>query len=66
MVNPALSIYGLGGIGLPLSERDAESIAKYNSPAPDPGTKIANTDVDLTECKITELSPYQVEMTSPA
>ena len=66
MVNPALSIYGLGGIGLPLSKRDAESIAKYNSAAPYSDTKMANTVVDLTVSKITELSPYQVEMTNPA
>ncbi|OBT71766.1 hypothetical protein VF21_09404 [Pseudogymnoascus sp. 05NY08] len=65
MVNPALKIYGLGGIGLPLSERDAGFIANFNPPTPDPDTKIGNAVVDLTTSKITELSPYQLETTNP-
>jgi hypothetical protein len=65
MVNPALTIYGLGGIGLPLSERDAGFIANFNPPGPDQDTKMGNTVVDLTTSKITELSPYQLETTNP-
>lgn len=65
LVNPALIIYGLGGIGLPLSERDAGLIANVNPPAPDPDTKTGNAIVDLTTSTITELSPYQLETTNP-
>ncbi|KFZ12294.1 hypothetical protein V501_04298 [Pseudogymnoascus sp. VKM F-4519 (FW-2642)] len=65
MVNPALAIYGLGGIGLPLSQRDAGFIANFVSPVPDPDTKVSNAVVDLTMSKITEFSPYQLETTNP-
>ena len=54
LINPAITVYGLGGIGLPLSERDAGLIAKFNRPAQDPDTKMSNTVVDLTTSKITE------------
>src|SRR5215469_15473173 len=33
-VNPAISILGLGGIGLPLSERDAKLVSSACHPAP--------------------------------
>ncbi|KFY40855.1 hypothetical protein V495_05219 [Pseudogymnoascus sp. VKM F-4514 (FW-929)] len=65
LINPALTIYGLGGIGLPLSERDAGLIAKFARPAPDPDTKMNSTVVDLTMSKVTEIAPHQVEMTNP-
>lgn len=65
LMNPAITIYGLGGIGLPLSERDAEFIAKFNCPAQDPDTKMSNTVVDPTTSRITELSPDQLETTNP-
>ncbi|OBT86628.1 hypothetical protein VE02_04454 [Pseudogymnoascus sp. 03VT05] len=55
LINPAITIYGLGVIGLPLSERDA-LIANLNRPAPDPDTKMCNAVVDLTTTKITELT----------
>ncbi|KFX96862.1 hypothetical protein V490_03093 [Pseudogymnoascus sp. VKM F-3557] len=65
LINPALTIYGLGGIGLPLSERDAGLIAKFARPDPDPDTKMNSTVVDLTMSKVTEIAPHQVEMTNP-
>ncbi|KFY11473.1 hypothetical protein V492_04441 [Pseudogymnoascus sp. VKM F-4246] len=65
MTNPALSIYGLGGIGLPLSERDAGFIAKLKAPPPDPDTKMENAVVDLTEIRITELTPLLLETSNP-
>ena len=58
-VNPGLSIKGLGKVGLPLSERDAQAIIKQSREAP--FGKGSRTFVDQSVRKTWELDPQQVQ-----
>ena len=62
-VNPAIFIPGLGGIGLPLSERNAKLVSYASHPAPF-GEGEA-TVVDPTVRKTIELNAEQFELRNP-
>jgi hypothetical protein len=62
-VNPAIFISGLGGIGLPLSERDAKLISYASHPAP--FGKGEATVVDPAVRKTRELNAEQFELRNP-
>ena len=62
-VNPAISISGLGGIGLPLSERDAELVSNACHQAP--YGKGSDTVVDPAIRKTRELGAEQFELRNP-
>jgi hypothetical protein len=62
-VNPAISISGLGGIGLPLSERDAKLVSNACHPAP--YGKGSDTVVDPAVRKTRELGAEQFELRNP-
>ncbi|KAI4233530.1 MAG: hypothetical protein LQ349_004358 [Xanthoria aureola] len=62
-MNPGLSLKGLGRVGLPLSERDANDIAKISREAPfGKGTKKL---VDKSVRNTWEIDPTQVEFRNP-
>jgi hypothetical protein len=61
--NPGIWIRGIGGIGLPLSERDAELISKVTHPAP--YGKGPDTIVDPTFRKTQELNTGEFELRNP-
>jgi len=61
--NPGIWIRGIGGIGLPLSERDAELISKVTHPAP--YGKGPDTIVDPTFRKTQELNADEFELRNP-
>ena len=62
-VNPAISISGLGGIGLPLSERDAKLVSNVSHPAP--YGKGGDTIVDPAVRRTKELNAEQFELKNP-
>jgi hypothetical protein len=62
-VNPAISISGLGGIGLPLSKRDAELVSSASHPAP--YGKGSDTVIDSAVRNTRELDTAQFELTNP-
>ncbi|KAG8533044.1 uncharacterized protein KY384_001827 [Bacidia gigantensis] len=62
-VNPGLSIEGLGGVGLPLSQRDAIEISRISRDAP--FGKGPETLVDHSVRKTWELSPAQISFLNP-
>lgn len=61
--NPAIHIFNLGGIGLPLSERDAQLISSVSHQAPygNGSETIVNTTVRKTK----ELNADQFELKNP-
>jgi hypothetical protein len=62
-MNPAISISELGGIGLPLSERDANLLSNASHPAP--YGKGNDTVVDPSVRKTRELDAEQFELRNP-
>ena len=62
--NPAISVSGLGGIGLPLSERDAKLVSSISHQAP--YGKGSNTIVDSAVRQTKELNADQFELKNPA
>ncbi len=62
-MNPGLSLKGLGRVGLPLSDRDANDIAKIGRQAP--FGKGTEKFVDESVRKTWEIDPTQVEFRNP-
>ncbi|KAK2764503.1 hypothetical protein FQN54_009198 [Arachnomyces sp. PD_36] len=63
-LNPGIEIEGLGRVGLPLSKRDAETIAKLSHQAP--FGMGSETIVDLDVRKTWELNPNQFKTANPS
>lgn len=61
--NPGLDVKGIGGIGLPLSARDAVEISKVCRQSP--FGKGSETVVDTSVRKTWELNPSQFELQNP-
>jgi hypothetical protein len=62
-VNPTISVAGLGGIGLPLSERDAQLVSNVSHQAP--YRKGSDTVVDPAVRETKELNADQFELKHP-
>ena len=62
--NPGLFVQGIGGIGMPLSERDVHCLAGICHQAP--FGKGSETVIDLQVRKTLELNPSQFELQNPA
>jgi hypothetical protein len=62
-VNPAISVAGLGGIGLPLSERDAQLVSSVSHQAP--YGKGTDTIIDPAVRETKELNADQFELKNP-